>query len=264
MFFDFEKMGGTTTGKAAQSKGLGRLWEMCMDNTVRLLLSNLICLISMIPGALAMLYAVGKNSASLLLLAGILGGAIFGPQYGAMIDGILLALRGSSGEWWARYRMVWKRDWRGNLLPGVLVGILLALTVYVGLTVQFADALPITLLVCMVISVVIAVGIFTYLWPQRVFLDLKLYQIIKNSLYMMIAHPFVTLGSVAVQVAYWAIVVVLAPRSLIVLLVLGLWFPALAGTQIVYGKLNADFKMEERLGIVPLEEEDGEALNEED
>lgn len=245
-------MGGTTSGSAIKTKGLSRTWELCMDNLVRFLVSNLLCLVSLIPGAFGTFIGVMDGGQPIwLLLSGIVGGALFGTCYGAMMDGILIAMRDSSGGWWKRYRHAWKRDWRDNLLPGALMGTLVALVLHVLCRLGSGQSLPPAMLASTVAAAVVAVAIFTYLWPQRVFLDLGIAAIFYNCLLMILRHPLKTLLAVLAQGLYWGMMLFLFPYSTILLLILGLWFPALVSTQILYQQLNCDLKIEERLGIVP-------------
>jgi hypothetical protein len=71
---------------------------------------------------------------------------------------------------------------------------------------------------------------------------------------MILMHPLVTLGALAIQLAYWGLMLILIPYSSLFLIVLGFWFPALLSTTAIYGRLNEDLKIEERFGIVPPEE----------
>ena len=62
--------GGLNTGGPIQKKGLGRVLEIIMDNLTRFLVSSLICLVTLIPGTAAALYAIGTGNGLLLLAAG--------------------------------------------------------------------------------------------------------------------------------------------------------------------------------------------------
>lgn len=241
--------GGRNTGGPIKSRGLGRVLGIIMDNMTRFLLSNLICLACLAAGAAAVWYALSQNSAPLLLGAGFLGGMLLGPAYGAMSDGMLQAVRGVPGRWWYKYRRALKRDWKDCLLPGAFTGLLIALLAYefVILGVD-ASLLPSSIYICTAITVAVALAVFTYFWPQRVFSDLKMGQIFRNCMLMIMAHPATALKTVLVQALYWGLVVAGFPYSVIALPILGLWFPQLMGLLVVYPQLNTDFKIEERLG----------------
>lgn len=247
----FERIfqGGSNSGGPVRHKGLRRVLEIILDNLSRFLLSSLLCFLSLVPGALAVLRALSGSSFLLLLAAGFAGGLLFGPAYGAMSDGMLYAVRGVPGNWWRKYRRTWRRDWRGNMIPGGIMGLFGALLAYEGILLGAApDFLPVSVYVCTGIAVAVAMAISTYFWPQRVFSDLKNRQIFKNSRLMILMHPMTALKALLVQMLYWALLVIGFPYSAIALPLLGFWFPELLGLLVVYPQLNEDFKIEERLG----------------
>lgn len=263
---DFNQMGGTTSGpQQPKARGLTRLWEIFLDNLGRFAVTNLLCVLSALPGAVGMSLGVMEGGQPIwLLLSGILGGALYGTCYGAMMDGILHALRDSTSGWWRQYCHAWRRDWKDNLLPGAIMGTLIALVIHVLNQLQNGQTLPPAMLFSTIFAAVAALALFTYLWPQRVFLDLGIVPLFRNSLLMILYHPIKSVLSVLVQAVYWGLLIFMIPYSTMLLLVLGVWFPALVGTMIVYQPLNHDLKIEERLGLAPEEEEEEEPEDEED
>lgn len=257
---NFEDMGGTVTGKVYKGKGVGKIWNLCMDNLPRLFVSNLICIAAAIPGMTGLAVGYRFGNPLFLLVSGVVLGLLLGPFYGTMVDGILTALRGFPGNWWPRYCMVLKRDWKSYLLPGLLTGIMVAMVAEVLMVLSGGGELPMLLLWTTMIALVLFLMYSIYVWPQRVLLDLTFPQILKNCLPMFLAHFPTTAGALAIQLAYWGMMLILFPYSAIFLLVLGLWFPALMSTNAVYKNINQDFHIEERLGIVP-PGEDGPAAD---
>lgn len=261
---DFEDLGGTVTGKVYNGSGVGKLWNMILDNLPRLFVSNLICIAAAIPGVTGLLFGYLLQNPMLLLLSGVVLGLLLGPFYGAMMDGILTALRGFPGNWWPRYKLVLKRDWKSYLLPGLLTGLMAAMVLEVLMVRATGGELPMLMLWTTIIALVLFLMYSIYAWPQRVLLDLTFPQILKNCLPMFLAHFPTTLGALAIIVVYWGLMLILVPYSSMFLLVLGLWFPALMSTNVVYKNINRDFHIEERLGIVPPEEPEPETLEDED
>lgn len=248
MFFNFDNLnGGAGPGPIRQRKGLGKFLETVFDNLGRLTVTGFFTLLAALPGAAGLALSALMGSPLLMLLSGVAGGALLGPFYGAMSDGILRSLRGLPGSWGERYRRVLKRDWKGCILPGIAVGCLTAAAVNVLTAVLSGGSLPGMLLPSLIIALLLAVGIFTFLWPQRAALDLPLRHILRNCLFLMVAHPAATLGAVAVQILYWGLIALTVPYSGIFLLITGFWFPALAGNAIVYGALDRDLLLDERL-----------------
>lgn len=248
MFERYFRNNGSGDGDPIQRRGLARVLEIILDNLTRLLVSSLLCLVCLIPWAAAVLWAVSRGGALELVGAGFAGGMLFGPAYGAMSDGMLYAVRDVPGDWWRTYCRAWKRDWKGNLIPGGITGVLGALAAYEGIMLGVQpDFLPVSVYVCTGLALAVAMTLFTYFWPQRAFTDLNNRQILKNSRLMIMMHPVTALKALLVELVYWAVLVVAFPYSAIALPLLGLWFPALMALLIIYPQLNEDLKMEERL-----------------
>ncbi len=248
VIFNFDNLnGGAGPGPIRQRKGLGKFLETIFDNLGRLMVTSFFTLLSVLPGAVGLTLSGLMGSPLLMLLSGVVGGALMGPFYGAMSDGILRSLRGLPGSWGERYRRVLKRDWKCCVLPGIAVGCLTAAAVNVFSMRRDGMTLPGMLLPSLVVALLLAVAIFTFFWPQRAALDLSLRHILRNCVFLMVAHPAVTLGAVAVQVLYWGLIVLTVPYSGLFLLITGFWFPALAGNAIVYEALNRDLLLDERL-----------------
>lgn len=242
----YQFLGGSTSGGPRQKKGLGRVWELIMDNTARFLVSNLICLICMLPCALGIAYALSENSPILLALAGLVGGMLFGPSYAALSDGVLLAVRDLPGAWWRKYLRAWRVNWKDALVPGGILGCLVAVLTYEFCTIKFEQRLPVSMYVCAIVAVVVLLAFFTYLWPQLVYADLKLHQMLNNCMMMLLAHPLVSVAATLVQAAYWGLLLWFFPFTAILIPLTGVWLPNLLGLMIVYNQLNRDFKIEER------------------
>lgn len=260
----YQFLGGSTSGGPQRKKGLGRVWELIMDNTARFLLSNLICILCALPCAIGIFCALARNSLLLLILAGLLGGMVFGPSYGALSDGVLLAVRDLPGEWWHKYLHAWKMSWKDSLLPGAILGALVAVMTYEYYQVDYGIELPGSMYVSTLAAIVLLIAFFTYLWPQLVYTDLKFHQMIPNCLMMLLAHPLVSIVSILVQLAYWGLLLWFFPLTSILIPITGAWLPNLLGLMIVYNQLNQDFKIEARqFGQTKDEQERGKTAEEE-
>ncbi|MCC8181842.1 MAG: hypothetical protein LIO45_02515 [Clostridiales bacterium] len=245
---DYNNLGGTTTGGPIEKKGFARFGEILLDNTGRFFAANTICVLCAIPGGILIASGVYQDNALVMLLGCLLAGVMVGPAFGVLTDAVLMGVRDIPGAWWKRYRMVWKRDWKGYLVPGLLLGVLVAVTANVAMGDWESGDLPLMLLVCTLITIVLFFAVSTYFWPQRALLDLNLFQIIKNSLFMCVIHPLVTLGVTVLQVAYWGLIATFVPRSLIFLIVTGFWLPEFVTVFLSYRALDQELKIEKRLG----------------
>ena len=242
----YQFLGGSTSGGPQRKKGLGRVWELIMDNTTRFLVSNLICILCALPCVLGFLYALSHNSLLMMLAAGFLGGMLFGPSYGAMCEGILRAVRDLPGQWWKCYLHAWKMSWKDSLIPGAALGCLVALMTVEYYLLDYGVELPEALFPCTLVAIVVLIAFFTYLWPQLVYTDLKLHQMLPNCLMMILAHPLVSLGAILAQLAYWGLLLGLFPATGILIPLTGAWLPNLLGLMIVYNQLNKEFQIEAR------------------
>ena len=241
-----------------RKNGFMRFLELIGDNLGRFLACNFFCIVSLIPAVAGILWGLGQNNFVAILLAGMLGGAVFGPFYGAMVDGMLYAVRDVPGGWGRKYLHALKRDWKDCLIPGAVLGALGALLVTEAVIVTLGGSLPGMMYFSSAVAIVVVMAVYTYFWPQRVFADLTMVQTFRNSFFMCMAHPVTALKAVLLQGIYWAIIVLLLPHSTLLLPLFGLWLPALMGLVVIYPQLNADFLIEERLGDGEDEEDEEE------
>lgn len=243
---DYNELGGTLGASQEDRHKTGYSWHAIVDNLSRLVISGLLCVVFLIPGCAGFLLGLMWHRPEILLLSGAVGGAIAGPAYGAMYDGCLMAYMGYPGRWWERYKKVFAREWKNCILPGVLMGLILATAVNVVMNLHEKTNMPTSVLVCMVILLLVSFLILTYFWPQRMLLDLDFRQTVKNSWIMVMMHPVLALGSSALRAAYWFLLLILYPYSIVFLIILSLWFPAFMNIRIVYEALNDALKLDER------------------
>ena len=227
--------------------GLNRLWEIIMDNTAHFFVCNILCLISLIPAILGVLYALSINNVIVLLASTVIGSMIFAPFYSAMINGMLIAMRDESGNWFKKYIHALKRDFKDSLIPAIFFGCLAWVIIYVLCFMKLGKSLPVSMILCTCISIFIFMCIFTYLWPQRVFFDLKLVHIVKNCVFMSLAHPLITILAVFAQIVYYSIIIFMLPYTIIFFVIFGVWFPSLLSMFITYKHMNKEFHIEEKL-----------------
>ena len=178
-----------------------------------------------------------------MLLSGILGGALAGPQITGLADTILRAQRDEPGIWWLTYKAAWKKNWRASLLPGALMGFLLGSLVFTLLHLN-TQALSLSVLLGLALSALLCLAIFTYLFPQIALFDMPLGQILRNALLLTLRHPLRTLGAALLQAVYWGAFLAYYPISQLALPLTGLWFPMFMGLSAVYTPMEADFDLE--------------------
>ena len=231
---------------------VGYTFHALIDNLGRFLALGAICVLSLAPGITGAVLGALWGRPQILLLSGIAGGAIFAPFYAGLVDAAVQAVRGLPGRWWERYRRVVRREWRGCLLPGMAMGLVAAMSVNVAANLRpgadgTGGSVPAMMLPAVLIAVLAALAAATYFWPQKLLLDLKNSELLKNSGLMVMLHPVLTLGAVALQLCYAGLLLILFPYSILFILLLGVWFPTFFSVRIVYGALDQELKLDERL-----------------
>lgn len=256
---DYNQLGATLDAEKGDYDVRGYTWNMIVDNFLRLFVTSAISLVCMIPAAFGMSIGLMYYRSDFLLIFGILGGAIAGPAYGAMYDAALMSYRGYSGRWWQRYVKVLKREWKGCILPGIAMGVLVAMIINILNSIMISGTVPNMMIISILIFLIAFMCIFTWFWPQKLMLDLDLKQLIKNSWLMTLMHPMKTFGAVALRLVYYVAMLVLYPYSLIFLIVLGDWFPSFMSVRIIYKtmdyRMNLDYRYEEALEEETADEE---------
>ena len=128
---NFDKPGPGISPNAPRKKGAARYFEVLARDFSTFWMAGLLAMISSLPFALGLWFAVTTHSLIPMLLAGILGGMLAAPQIVGLNDTVLRALRDEPGYWWVTYRRAWKRNAKASLLPGAICGLLLAMDVVI-------------------------------------------------------------------------------------------------------------------------------------
>lgn len=188
-------------------------------------------------------FAVETHALLFMLLAGIIGGLIAGPELSAMADTVLRSLRDEPGYWWETYRRVWKRNARESLVPGMLTGLVLSMQIFTLFHMSVISAGIVTW-VLLILSFVVTLGLESYIWPQIALLDLPLYGILKNSLLLFLGYLPRSLGAIAIKAVYWGAILLFFPLTTIILPFTNFWLPMLPALLCIYQPLNKCFTIE--------------------
>ncbi len=207
---------------------------------------NFLTLLGFAPLAAGIFYAVGSSSLLLLLPLSLLGGMIVGPFLSGMYDAILRKLRDDPTPWKTAYARAWKQNWKGSLIPGALLGLLLGLYSFMAMLFWVAQTPPslgtVLLYLC---AILLALVVCTLYWPQLVLFQQKPGIRLRNCLLFCIQHFWRVMGVGALQLGYWALLVLFAPWSLFLLLVTGLWYILFLAVFLIYPQLDEAFHIED-------------------
>lgn len=241
--YNFDKPGPGVHPDEPRKTGYPRFEELLLRNGWNFFKAGLFACVSFLPFFFGLVISVTVHQFPLMLLSGIVGGAVMGPQITGLADTILRAQRDEPGIWWLVYKDAWKANWKASLIPGALTGFLFACLIFALLHLN-PNSLSIAVLFMLALSCLLCLAVFTYMFPQIALFDMKLGQILRNALLLTLRHPVRTLCAALFQAIYWGVILAYYPLSQILLPLTGLWFPMFVGLSIVYTPMEADFDLE--------------------
>lgn len=226
--------------------GIFRLWETLSRDFWDLFRAGFLALAGCVPFVLGLLYSISTHSFVYAPAAGLLGGAIAGPQLCALADTVLRGLRDEPGFWWHTYRRVWKRSAKASLLPGALGGALLAAQLF---CLFHAGALGLDTLTgaALAAGILLELAVALYLWPQLALMELSFGQLLKNSALLFIGQLPRSLGALAILAGYLGLAARFFPFAVTLLPFTNLWLPVLPALFLIYPGINENFRIEEKL-----------------
>ena len=241
---NFDKPGPGISPNAPRKKGAARYFEVLARDFSTFWMAGLLAMISSLPFALGLWFAVTTHSLIPMLLAGILGGMLAAPQIVGLNDTVLLALRDEPGYWWVTYRRAWKRNAKAALLPGAICGLLLAMEIF---TAFHTETGSVAVMVAIFVALILLAGIAQYLYAQVALVDLPFSSLLKNSLMLFLGYlPRSALG-ILWQGLYWAAIALFWPLSGAVLILTSLWLPCSLSLLAIYPALNKSFDLEAKI-----------------
>ena len=104
LFSNYNKPGPGVAPDAPRKRGLSRLIEILGRDMGSFFKAGMLAFASCIPFVAGAVLAVLSHGLLVMIIAGIVGGALAGPQLTALADTILRSLRDEPGFWWQTYR----------------------------------------------------------------------------------------------------------------------------------------------------------------
>lgn len=246
----FTRPGPGVAPDTPRKVGFARLWEVFLRDGSAFFRAGALALASAVPFFAGMGIALRSGALSIALVSGAVGGLLAVPQLAGLADVILRSLRDEPGYWWHTYCLVWKRNAKASALPGILFGLLFAAQI-MGLSLELAaPSWNTNLIVMFLLSLVVSSGTFIYALAQIVLLELPTLTILKNALLLFIVSMPQSLAAALIQLGYWLVLLWFWPYTLIVVLLLGIWFPVLCGLLLIYPSLNEHLKIEVSLSAL--------------
>ena len=240
------------TDYSRKQTGFARYKQLMSFYAFHWLKLNLIAFAGILPLAVAIWFAILTSSVLVLIPLTFLGGMIFGPFLAGLVDSIMRGLRDAPGNWWANYKKSWRQNWKGSLVPGGLLGLfigLIAFMIYILSVSQLPT--PASTWLMLLVSAAAVIWFNTLWWPQLVLFSQSPAIRLRNAILFTIKHSLRVLAAVVIQLAWAALLVLLAPWTLVAIPFLGFWFPIFLAQLRLYADLNADLRIEEQ--FIPIE-----------
>lgn len=240
------------TDYTRRQTGFARYKQLMSFYAFHWLRLNLIAFAGALPLAAGIWLAILTSSVVVLLPLSFLGGMIFGPFLAGLVDSIMRGLRDAPGNWWANYKKSWKQNWKGSLVPGGLLGLLTGLIAFMIYILSVSRvAVPASTWLMLIVSAAAVIWFNTLYWPQLVLFSQSPAIRLRNAILFTIKHSLRVLAAVVIQLAWAALLVLLAPWTLVAIPFLGFWFPIFLAQLRLYADLNADLRIEEQ--FIPIE-----------
>ena len=227
--------------------GLPRFFELLGRDLWSFFRASFLCGLGWLPGFALLAFGLMIKNLLFCLVGGALAGLVGAPFLCGLLDTILRALRDEPGYWWHTYKMAWKQNWKQSLVPGLVFGVFFGLWAGMLFTAAEMDGVPTSVWICLIVGLFLGLGFFGYSFLQIPLVDLPLGQRVKNAALMFLGFFPRTLAATVVTGAYWAVMLLYLPYTLLVLLALGWWLPCLVSSMILYPGLDRVFGLERTL-----------------
>ncbi len=220
-----------------------------LDSIKPYFLCNLLTALGTVPLVLGVFAALLLRSVLVLIFACVLGGCCFGPMLAGMVDMLLRRFRHCQDDWWYSYRRAWKQNWKGALLPGIVLCSFLGFWGFMGMQIYWTyGSLSLRLGLTLLGSLVLAFLILPTFWVQLVLFQQSALITLRNCLIFAASHLGRCLLAGLILIGWWILLLGSFPWSLLLIPVCGFQLGIFWSLKILYPKLNLVFEIEERIG----------------
>ena len=244
LFFNINLYQGT--GK--RPTGFNRYRDLIERDYKKLLKANLLTLLFFLSFAAGVLLAILSTSVLVLLPACIIGGAIAGPALSCMYDTVFRSLREAPGSFMDNYKHAWKQNWRQSIIPGIIFCTFLGFYLFMLMMFWWSTQFPgFGTLAVYLFGLLLYTMFFAIYWPQLVLFEQTGMQRFKNCILFILKFFWKTAGVSALQLVYWAVLILFLPVSVILLPITGIWFILYSAGFLLYDTINEVFHLEEQI-----------------
>lgn len=217
------------------SSRFGRWWKI-----------NLLTLLGFLPLAAGIFCAISVSSLLVLYPCSLAGGMIAGPFLAGMYDAVLRGLRDDPKPWWDCWKRSWKQNWRGSMLLGAVLGVLAGQYAFMGVMLFWWAKAPAGggTLALYLLGGLLILAVSSLLWPQMVLFRQRPDIRLRNAALFLIRYFWRVMGVGVLQLAYWAVHVLFAPWTLLLLPVTGVWYIVFLSQFLIYEQMDEAFDIE--------------------
>ena len=231
--------------ESRRMEGFGRYKQLLSFYAGRWVKVNLLATLGALPLAAGIALAILTSSVAVLIPAGLLGGAVFGPFLAALYDSIFRGLRDAPGSWREHWRRSWKQNAKASLLPGAVTGLFAGMYAFMIYMMWVAQALPtLGTVAAALVSAVLFLAVSLLYWPQLVLFQQSARARLYNAVLFLIKYFWRVMGAAALTLAWVLVFVLFAPWTLLPAPFVGLWFILFAAELLLYRRLDAAFAIE--------------------
>lgn len=208
---------------------------------------NAFTILGALPLVGGILISIAASSVVLLIPCCIAGGMIFGPFLSGMYDSLLRAMRDDPLPWMENYRKSWRNNFRGSLVPGALLGLMIGFFCFSGMLLWWAQT-PVSpgTVVLLLFSALLCVVFFQLYWTQLVLFNQSPVIRLRNAVLFTIQYFWRVFGVGLLQIGYWGIYLLFAPWTLLILPIVGIWYILFVSELILYSRLDAALDIEDQ------------------
>ena len=177
---------------------------------------------------------------NLLTLAG------FAPLAVGIFYAVLRGLRDDPTPWLDGWKRSWRQNWRGSMLLGAVMGLLAGLYAFMGMLFWWAETGPSMGTIGVYLAgLLLILAANTLLWPQIVLFRQTPAIRLRNALLFLVRYFWRVMGTGILQLAHWAVYVLFAPWTLLLLPVTGVWYIVFLSQFLVYEQMDEALRIEE-------------------
>lgn len=227
--------------------GFNRYKQLLSQHAFSWIKLNLLTVLGALPLAAGIGYAILSSSILVLIPLSILGGMIWGPFLAGLYDGILRGLRDAPESWWAAWRKSWRQNGRESLLPGGILGLLIGMYAFMAALFWWSSA-PQTpgTIVLYLFSGALFLLLNTLYWPQLVLFRQTTLNRMRNIILFTAKYFWRMAGVTLLQLVYWLVYVLLAPWTLLLVPLLGLWYITFLSQFLIYEPMDQELNIEKQ------------------